>query len=280
MYLGAHVSTAGGMPHAVERGLELGCEAIQVFTRNQRQWTPKPLAEAEIEAFRAGAREASYAARAVSHASYLINLCATDPAILAKSKRAFVDEIERCAALGIPFLCVHPGSHVGAGEAAGLAAVAAGVKEALKATRGRRVTILLENTAGQGTNLGWKLDHLGELLRTIRSRRVGVCLDTCHLFAAGYDLRTPKAYAKTVNALDDAVGLDRIRALHLNDSKHPLGSRRDRHENIGEGALGRAAFRRLVNDERFTGLPAVLETPGGPDGYRKDLKRLKGMRKR
>jgi deoxyribonuclease-4 len=267
------------MPHAVERGLELGCEAIQVFTRNQRQWTPKPLAQDEIDAFRAGARGASYATRTVSHASYLINLCATDAAILKKSKRAFVDEIERCAALGIPFLCVHPGSHVGAGEEAGLRAIAASIKEALKATRGKRVTILLENTAGQGTNLGWRLEHLGELLRTIRSKRVGVCIDTCHLFAAGYDLRTPKAYDKTIDALDEAVGLDRIRAWHLNDSKHPLGSRRDRHENIGEGALGRAAFRRLVNDERFADAPALLETPGGPDGYRKDLKRLKGMRK-
>ena len=280
MRLGAHTTTAGGAVNAVRQGLELECEAIQVFTRNQRQWTPKPLAEAEIDLFRADAREASYAARAVSHASYLINLCATDAAILKKSKRAFVDEIERCAALGIPFLCVHPGSHVGAGEEAGLAAIAASVKEALKATRGKRVTILLENTAGQGTNLGWRLEHLGELLRTIRSKRVGVCIDTCHLFAAGYDLRTPKAYDQTIDALDEAVGLDRIRAWHLNDSKHPLGSRRDRHENIGEGALGRAAVRRLVNDARFGDAPALLETPGGPDGYRKDLKRLKGMRKR
>ena len=220
-----------------------------------------------------------YLAHAVSHASYLINLCATDPVILAKSRTAFVDEIERCAALRIPYLCIHPGSHLGAGEEKGLRGVSESVAEALRLTKGKRVTILLENTAGQGTNLGWRLEHLGELIRLLkRPRRVGVCIDTCHLFAAGYDLRTPKAYEKTMEALEREVGFARVRALHLNDSKFGCGEKRDRHAHIGEGEIGARGFKRLVNDERFAGLPGVLETPGGPENYETNLQRLRKMR--
>ena len=280
MLLGAHVSTAGGMPHAIRLGLELGCEAIQVFTRNQRQWVPKPLARDEVAEFLREGRAASYLRTAVSHASYLINLCATDPGTLARSREALRDEIERCARLSIPYLCVHPGSHLGRGEDAGLEAVAASVQEALRRTKGKRVHVLLECTAGQGTNLGHRLEHLALLLRRIRSRRVGVCLDTCHLFAAGYDLRTARAYEKSMQAVEDAVGIDRVRALHLNDSRHGCGSRRDRHARIGAGEIGKAAFRRLVNDERFAGRPGLLETPGGPDGYQRNLDRLRKMRRR
>jgi deoxyribonuclease-4 len=275
--LGAHVSVAGGMHEAVRQGLALRCEAIQVFTRNQRQWSPKALERADVAAFRREARAAGYLAHAVSHASYLINLCARDPRTLRRSREAFRDEIERCARLGIPYLCVHPGSHVGAGEERGLRAVAESVREALRETRGKRVTVLLENTAGQGTNLGHRLEHLAALLRLIRSRRVGVCLDTCHLFAAGYDLRA--AYEETMAAVDATVGLGRVKAFHLNDSQYPCGSRRDRHAHIGEGEIGRAAFRRLVNDERFADLPGLLETPGGPDGYRENLRNLRRLRK-
>ena len=266
------------MPEAVRQGLDLGCEAIQVFTRNQRQWKPKPLDPAMVEAFRGEGAQAGYLRHAVSHASYLINLCATDPATLERSRTAFVDEIGRCATLGIPYLCIHPGSHLGAGEEAGLAGVAKNVRWALGKTRGKRVKVLLENTAGQGTNLGHRLEHLGELLRRIRSRRVGVCIDTCHLFAAGYDLRTRSAYEASMDAIEECIGFERVLAFHLNDSKFDCGERRDRHEHIGEGAIGKAAFLRLVNDERASGLPGLLETPGGPDGYRKNLQRLEKMR--
>lgn len=267
------------MVHAVRQGLDLGCEAIQVFTRNQRQWVPKPLEAVGVKEFRTEGREAGYLATAVSHASYLINLCAADPAILERSRIAFLDEIERCAALGIPYLCVHPGSHVGAGEEAGLIGVAESVADALRRTKGRRVTILLENTAGQGTNLGWRLEHLGELLRLLkRPRRVGVCIDTCHLFAAGYDFRTPRAYQRTMAILDREVGLARVRAFHLNDSKFGCGERRDRHAHIGEGEIGAQGFKRLVRDERFSGLPGLLETPGGPENYEQNLQRLRKMR--
>jgi deoxyribonuclease-4 len=268
------------MSNAVRQGLALGCEAIQVFTRNQRQWTPRPLAAAEVDSFRREGRAAGYLRTAVSHASYLINLCAPEPRNLARSRAALRDEIERCARLRIPFLCVHPGSHLGAGEEAALRAIAESVRGALTATKGKRVCVLLENTAGQGTNLGHRLEHLAALLRLVGGRRVGVCLDTCHLFAAGYDLRGPRAYARSLGEVEAIVGLARVRAWHLNDSRHPCGSRRDRHAHIGEGAIGRAAFRRLINDERFSSLPGLLETPGGPDGYRRNLDRLRKMRTR
>ncbi len=275
MLLGVHVSAAGGVSRAVEEGLALGCEAIQVFTRNQRQWRPKPLRAAEARRFREAARRAGYARRAMSHASYLINLCATDPRTLRRSRAALVDEVSRCEALGIPYLCVHPGAHMGAGEEAGLALVAESLLFALSRTR--RVTVLLENTAGQGTSLGWRLEHLAALCRV---RRTGVVLDTCHLFAAGYDLRTPRAYERTMRAIEDVVGLRRVRAFHLNDSKAPLGSRVDRHEHIGAGRLGGAAFRRLVNDPRWATIFGVLETPkaGGMD--RRNLDLLRRMRRR
>jgi deoxyribonuclease-4 len=265
------------MPNAVQRGLALGCEAIAVFTRNQKQWAPKPLAGDEVEAFRRAAAEAGYAGTTVSHASYLINLCATDDAVRGRSRTAFRDELVRCDALEIPFLCLHPGSHMGAGEEKGIAAIAENVRAALDAPG--RAMVLFENTAGQGTNLGWRFEHLAELLQLVGSDRAGVCIDTCHLFAAGNDLRGAKAYEATMRALDDTVGLARVRAFHLNDSKHDLGSRRDRHEHIGEGAIGEDAFRRLVNDARFAEHPALLETPDAPEGYERNLALLKKMRK-
>lgn len=276
MHLGVHVSTAGGVSRAVPEALALGCEAIQVFTRNQRQWRPRALGAAEAARFRRAARAAGYARRAMSHGSYLINLCATDPVTLRLSRAALVDEIARCDALGIPFLCVHPGAHLGAGEEAGLAVAAESVRWALARTRG--VAVLLENTAGQGTSLGYRLEHLRELLR-LAPRRTGVCLDTCHLFAAGYDLRTRRAYERTMRAVEGTIGLASVRAFHLNDSRCGLGSRRDRHEHIGRGGLGGRAFEMLVNDARFERIFGVLETPkaGGMD--RRNLDMLKRMRR-
>ncbi|NJN14235.1 MAG: deoxyribonuclease IV [Planctomycetes bacterium] len=282
MLFGAHVSTAGGMPNAVREGLELACEAIQVFTRNQRQWEPKPLDPADIATFRAEGKKAGYLKHAVSHASYLINLCAIDPAILEKSRKAFVDEIRRCGQLGIPYLCIHPGSHLKEGEEAGIAAIVESTRLALEETAAdsAKVMVLFENTAGQGTNLGWRLEHLKNLRKGVGGRRIGFCIDTCHLFASGYDLRTPKAYAETMDEVVKQLGLKNIRAFHLNDSKFPLASRRDRHENIGEGEIGEAGFRALVRDERFADLPGLLETPDGPGGYETNLKRLRSYRKK
>jgi len=265
--LGAHVSTAGGMCNALAAARELGCEAIQVFTRNQRQWSGKPLDAEDARAFRARAPVA------VSHASYLINLCATDPVTLERSRAALVDEIERCAQLGIPYLCIHPGSHVGAGEEAGLRRIAESLKLGLKQTLGKRVIVLLENTAGQGSNLGYDFSQLAWLRRRVRSRRVGFCIDTCHAFAAGYD-------PGDVDGLIAGLGLEHIRAFHLNDSKFPRGSRRDRHEHIGEGEIGAAPFRALLRDRRLSELPGLLETPGGFHGYRQNLDRLRRMRRR
>ncbi len=278
MLLGVHVSAAGGASNAVREAVALGCEAIQVFTRNQRQWRPQPIPPSEAQRFREAARAAGYARRAMSHASYLINLCATDPVTLRRSRRALVDEIRRCEALAIPFLCVHPGAHLGAGEEAGLALAAESVRWALARTRG--VTVLLENTAGQGTSLGWRLEHLRELLRVPRT---GVCLDTCHLFAAGYDLRTPRAYERTMRAVEQTIGLAVVKTFHLNDSRCGLGSRRDRHEHIGRGGLGGRAFSMLVSDPRFERAFGVLETPkaGGMDRVNLDLlKRIRRDRRR
>jgi len=266
------------MPTAIREGVELGCEAIQVFTRNQRQWVGKPLDSEDIATFRSEGRKAGLLSTAVSHASYLINLCATDPDLLAKSRTAFADEIRRCAQLGIPYLCIHPGSHLDAGEEAGLALAAESVHWALVETADAKVTVLLENTAGQGTNLGHRLEHLDTMRKAIGGRRVGFCIDTCHLFAAGYDLRTEGAYAATIAEVVKRLGLSRIKAFHLNDSKFPFASRRDRHEHIGEGEIGEVGFRELVRDERFAKLPGLLETPDGPDAYSMNLARLRKLR--
>ena len=271
MLLGAHVSTAGGMHNAITQAAELECEAIQVFTRNQRQWEPKPLDPEAAAAFKKGNPYP-----AVSHASYLINLCATDATVRARSRKAFADEIGRCAMLGIPYLCIHPGSHVGAGEDAGLDAIADGLAEGLAATKGMRVTVLLENTAGQGTNLGWRLEHLDRLRRAVKSRRIGFCIDTCHWIAAGYDLAADPAGC--LEELDDVCGIEHVKAFHLNDSKHPCGSRKDRHEHIGKGAIGTGAFRVLVNDGRLADRPGLLETPDGVAGYADNLSVLRELR--
>ncbi|HEU0006685.1 MAG TPA: deoxyribonuclease IV [Terriglobia bacterium] len=277
--LGAHVSTSGGMDKAPGNGKNLGCEAIQVFTRNQMQWRARPLFDPETAGFRDGLQECGIAAT-VSHDSYLINLGSPEPVVLQKSLDAFADEIERCERLGIPFLVFHPGSHVGSGEAAGLQRIA----DSLNAVLGRKpkykTQVLLENTAGQGSNLGSRFEQLAEILaKTENPNRLGVCLDTCHLFAAGYDLRTLSTYEATFHEFDTIVGLSRVKVFHLNDSKKSLGSRVDRHENIGKGELGLEPFRFLLNDRRFAGLPMLLETPGGDEAYRIDLTTLRSLKR-
>ena len=276
--LGAHVSTSGGVDKAPANGKGLGCDAIQVFTRNQMQWRARPLSELEIAGFREGLKECGIRAT-VSHDSYLINLGSHEPVTLQKSLEAFADEIERCEQLGISFLVFHPGSHVGSGEAAGLQRIADSLNAVLGQKPKYRTQVLLENTAGQGSNLGYRFEQLADILaKTENPNRLGVCLDTCHLFASGYDLRTRSTYEATFEEFDAIVGLGRVKVFHLNDSKKSLGSRVDRHENIGKGELGLEPFRFLLNDPRFAGLPMLLETPGGDEAYRIDLTTLRSLK--
>jgi deoxyribonuclease-4 len=265
--LGSHMSIAGGMPTAVERAVSVGATALQVFVKSSNQWAARPFADGEVDAFRAAARDAGIAAHVVAHASYLINLASADDALWERSTEALGVEVERCAALGIPALVVHPGSPKDAGAEAGIDRVAAALDRVLGvrgAAAGRRagVRVLLETTAGQGATLGRTFQELGAILeRTRCPGRVGVCFDTCHALAAGYEFRTEAGYRRTFRDLDRAVGLSSLAAMHLNDSKFDLGSRKDRHEHIGRGSVGLDAFARIVNDRRFRGIPMVLETP-------------------
>jgi deoxyribonuclease-4 len=263
----------------VPRATALGCRAIQVFVKNANRWRASPIPLPEAEAFRA-ARSAAGLGPAVAHASYLINLAASDDTVRRRSEAALADELERCDLLGLDGLVVHPGAHLGSGEEAGFDRVAAMLDRVLagRPTGGPRV--LLENTAGQGTALGWRLEHLAAIRRRLaRPDEVGACLDTCHAFAAGYPLHEAAGYEEFVAELAEVVGLERIACWHLNDSRRPFASRRDRHEHIGEGAIGRGLFARLLHDPRFTGVPMVLETePGeGGAGHRRDLEVLRGL---
>jgi deoxyribonuclease-4 len=263
--LGAHMSIAGGLHLALERGRALDCSAVQIFLKNQRQWAARPLGDAEARAFR-DARRATGIPAVFAHGSYLINLASPDPAAWRQAVDAFTDELERAEALGLACVAVHPGSHLGTGAEAGVARVAAAVAESLRRTRGARVRVALENTAGAGGTVGRTFAELGAILdRLDRPRRVGVCLDTCHLFAAGYDIRAAAGYQAATAECAARVGVERVLAFHLNDARAALGSGLDRHEHIGRGRLGREAFRRLLNDPRFAGVPKVLETPKEPE---------------
>jgi deoxyribonuclease-4 len=274
--LGAHVPTAGGLHQAPAHGEDIGATAIQVFTRNQRQWAAKPLSAEEAAAFRA-ALGATGVRSVMAHASYLINLASPDPVVLARGRDALREEIARCQALAIPYAIFHPGAHLGCGEDEGVRAVARSLDDVLSASPGGAVMALLEITAGQGSCVGHRFEHLAEVIARVKSpERVGVCLDTCHLYAAGYDIATPRGYARTMAEFDRVVGLAQLRAMHLNDSRRELGSRVDRHAPIGEGHLGLATFRRILADDRLTAVPKVLETPGGLDGWRREIALLRG----
>jgi deoxyribonuclease-4 len=263
--LGAHESIAGGLHKAFDRARSVGCETVQIFVKSNRSWAVRPLAEEAVARFKAKAEETGIGP-VVGHTSYLLNLGTHDQALWAKSRDMLIVELERCEALEVPWLVLHPGSHVGAGEEAGLAQVAQALGEVHAATPGFRTRILLETTAGQGTSLGYRFEHLAWLMEhTPEGERLGVCLDTCHVFAAGYELRTTAAYAATMEAFDRVIGLKRLHAIHLNDCKGNLGSRKDRHEHIGKGNIGLEGFRHVVNDSRLAGLPALLETPKGDD---------------
>ena len=277
--LGAHVSAAGGLSKAVERGVAIGCDALQVFVKNASQWKAKPVAPADAEAFRA-AYAASPIGPLVAHAAYLINLAAPDPVILAKSRAALRDELERCALYGVPGLVVHPGAHLGRGEEAGLAAIAESLDAVYAEIPDCPTRTLLELTAGQGTVLGRRLAELESIRAQAECReRLAVCLDTCHAFAGGYALDEPAGYEEFVAEIEATVGLESIECVHLNDSVGTRGSRKDRHANIGAGELGLDAFARLLADARFARVPMVLETPIGDDeqGHARDLATLRGL---
>ena len=272
------MSIAGGLHLALERGAALGCFAVQIFVKNQRQWAARPLDQDEVRAFRA-ARRSTGVRSVFAHASYLINLASPDPVAWARAVSFFTDELERAEALGLACVAIHPGSHLGAGIEVGLERVASAVREVLRRTRGYRVRVALENTAGGGGSVGRTFAELGALLTRLQgARRVGVCVDTCHLFAAGYDIRSPVGYHAAMDECAREVGMARVLAFHLNDARAPLGSGLDRHEHIGRGYLGLPPFRLLLNDPRFAAVPKVLETPKDPEPQA-DLRNLATLRR-
>ena len=249
------------MPRAVDRAVATGCDALQIFTKSAGQWRARELPDEEVAAFRRKADEAALSPR-VAHASYLINLGTSEPVLRARSIAGLVEELDRADRLGLDGLVLHPGATVGGDEQNGLRLVAEASAEAFKARPRQRVKLLFEHTAGQGSSLGWRFEHLHTILALLDGTpRAGVCLDTCHLLAAGYDWRTPSGYRKTFDAFERLIGFDRLAVMHLNDSKKPCGSRVDRHEHIGKGEIGTIAFKRLVNDPRFAQIGMVLETP-------------------
>jgi deoxyribonuclease-4 len=277
MRLGAHMSISGGVEKAVARGQEVGCEALQIFTKNSNQWKAKPLPAAEARAFR-DACQATGIGPVIAHSAYLINLAAPDEALYEKSIQAVLDELERCELLGIASLVIHPGAHMGSGEEQGLKRIAAAIDRIHRQAPKIQAAITLEVTAGQGTVLAAKFEHFAAILEQVsEAERLGCCLDTCHLLAAGYDFRTPEGYDQMLEAWDDLVGIERIRVIHLNDSKKDLGSRVDRHEHIGQGYIGTKGFELLLTDPRLSHLPMVLETPKEDNADVRNLATLRSL---
>jgi deoxyribonuclease-4 len=274
--LGAHVSTSGGVEKAPERGFEIGCNAIQIFSKNQRMWKSKPYIEGTDRKFRENCKKYRIK-KVIIHTSYLLNLATIDPIKKEKTISGLIDEFERGDYLDIPYLVIHPGSAIDTTEERGLFEIAKNVNTILKKKR-YKIRLLFETTAGQGNNLGYKFEHLFYLLKNIKNDNIGICLDTCHTFVSGYDIRTKKTYERTIFAFDEIVGLKNLFAIHLNDSRAKLGSRIDRHENIGEGYIGKEAFSFIVNDERLKNIPMILETPNGDEWYKKSLRLLRGMK--
>ena len=278
--LGAHVSAAGGVSNAFANAAAIGCDALQIFVKNANRWAAKPLPEPERSKYKAAQAEHGDPP-VIAHASYLINLSATNPETLVKSRAALKDELGRCHELGVKGLVVHPGAHLGEGVEAGLAAVAHSLElilAELEQESANTVPVLLENTAGQGTTLGSSLEELGQIITQCKlSARLGVCLDTCHAFAAGYSVQTETGLTEFLDEATAQFSLERIGCFHLNDSQYPLGSRRDRHANLGEGYIGLDTFVRLAADSRFTDVPMLLETPTGDDGegHGRDLAKLR-----
>ena len=276
-YIGAHVSAAGGVENAPERAHEIGATGFALFTKNQRQWEGKPLTEENIEGFKKNCEKFGYSPDAIiPHDSYLINLGHPEKGKLQKSRNAFLDEMQRCEQLGITMLNFHPGSHLKKiSEEECLKTIAESINWTLEQTSGVRAVI--ENTAGQGTNMGFQFEHLAEIMDQVEDKsRVGVCIDTAHAFAAGYDLSTEEGFDRAFKEFDDIVGFDKLMAMHLNDSKKDLGTKVDRHESLGDGKIGWFAFKKIMTDDRFDGIPLILETPN-TDLWAEEIKKLKNF---
>jgi len=276
LLIGVHVSIAGGIDLSVSRAEALGCTAMQIFTKNASQWRAKPLAVTEARAFHR-ALAASKIRSVIAHDSYLINLASPPGETRNKSLAAFGDELERCALLGVPYLVMHPGAHLGDGEETGIARVAEAFREIFAATPAE-VTVLLENTAGQGTYLGRSFEQLAAIMEQVPNGRFGICFDTCHAYAAGYDIATAAGCEAVLADFDRILGLNQLKAFHFNDSRKGLASHVDRHEGIGDGTLGTEVFRTLLRDSRFADVPKILETPKG-DGDEQDRVNLALLRK-
>ena len=271
MLLGAHVSIAGSIANAPQRGKDMGCEAIQIFTKNQRQWKVKEMGAEEAESFKKNLSKFGIEST-VAHASYLVNLGSGKEELYKKSLESFAEEGKRCDALGVKHLVFHPGTNED--EKEGIKNISNALNKAIENTK---TIFLLETTAGQGSSIGYELEHLASIMDWVEhKKRVGACLDTCHMYSAGYDIKGN--YEKVVESIEGNIGIERVKVIHLNDSKNPLGSRIDRHEHIGKGSLGIESFRTLVNDKRWANLPGILETPGGEEDYRRNLGILKGLR--
>jgi deoxyribonuclease-4 len=276
-YIGAHVSAAGGVENAPKNAHDIGATAFALFTKNQRRWTAKPLTPENILGFKTACDTYGYLPdQILAHDSYLINLGHPDKASLEKSRNAFVDEMERCQQLGLNSLNFHPGSHLGKIELdTCLATIADSINIALDKTRG--VTAVIENTAGQGTNVGFEFSQIAAIIDRVHDKaRVGVCIDTCHAFSAGYDLKTEQGFEATWQAFDATIGLAYLKGMHLNDSKKEMGSRVDRHESLGLGTLGMAVFERIAKDDRFDNIPLILET-SDPSIWASEIRQLKGF---
>jgi len=275
--LGTHVSVSGGIHTAFERASSLGCTTMQIFVKNASRWAGRPLVEQDVQSYKsasAGARVAPV----VAHAAYLINLCAVQPETLIKSRQAFEDELRRCEALGIYGLVVHPGAHMGAGEEEGIRRIAESLNTIHDRTPGFRTLSFLEVTAGQGTAIGYRFDQLRGIVDLLElPGRAAVCLDTCHAFAAGYDLRTVSGWETMLHEFDATIGLSRLAVIHVNDSMKGLGSRKDRHEHIGKGHIGLDGFRFLMNDPRLDAVPKILETDKSEDMH-EDIENMNLLR--
>jgi deoxyribonuclease-4 len=277
MKFGAHESISGGVFEALYRGRTATCETIQMFNKSNNQWRAKKLEQDELDKYFAAIEETGISVTC-SHASYLINLASPDAALNKKSYDGFKEEVERCNLLKIPNLVVHPGSHVGTGEEPGMNAIIANLNKLLAAVKNNTVTVCLETTAGQGSNLGYTFEQIAYMINGVEDKaHIGVCMDTCHVFAAGYPIIDPADYKATMKKFDDLVGLDKLRVMHLNDSKKGLGSKVDRHEHIGKGEIGLEGFRNIVNDKKLAKVPMIIETPK-EDELLEDIENLKVLR--
>ena len=274
-YIGCHVSISGGVEDAPKRAADLGCDTFQIFTANQMQWKAAPITKHSRDIYLLEIKRYDYH-YVVSHDSYLVNLGSPDPKKLAMSRNAFIEEIQRSTFLKIPYIAFHPGSHMGNGDDFALQTIAESLDYCIETVPDSTVALLLENTAGQGTNVGYTFEQIDTIIqRSSYPDRLGVCFDTCHAFSSGYDLITESGYTDTFKQFDNVIGLDYLKVFHLNDSKKALGAHVDRHQQLGEGFIGMEPFYRLVNDDRFAELPMILETPGDDAHYAREIKLLK-----